>query len=257
MSSSTGILAHHQGRECNMKMSKGVTGFCISGIVALSAVCSAAHADTLVGTNFDVVYNPAAVGLFGLPSISGNTVFFTPNNFKAESLGGAGIVTTNQTVVIDIVPHAGFDVTGTSLLERGDYLLRNATSLVDLQGQTRGFAIANPLVEVNDNIDITSGPLTTLNASTNWTAASFLDLSALQADNRGYRITIENLLTAYTDSSASGLRQAFIEKKFAGETIGLEVIGVTPVPEPQTYAMFLAGFGLLGFMARRRKQTSQ
>lgn len=28
---------------------------------------------------------------------------------------------------------------------------------------------------------------------------------------------------------------------------------VTPVPEPQTYAMMLAGFGLLGLSARRRK----
>jgi len=28
---------------------------------------------------------------------------------------------------------------------------------------------------------------------------------------------------------------------------------VTAVPEPETYAMLLAGLGLVGFMARRRK----
>ena len=27
---------------------------------------------------------------------------------------------------------------------------------------------------------------------------------------------------------------------------------LTPVPEPETYAMFLAGLGLMGFIARRR-----
>lgn len=30
---------------------------------------------------------------------------------------------------------------------------------------------------------------------------------------------------------------------------------VSPIPEPETYAMFLAGLGLLGFMGRRRKNA--
>jgi hypothetical protein len=29
----------------------------------------------------------------------------------------------------------------------------------------------------------------------------------------------------------------------------------TPVPEPETYALFLAGLGAMGFMARRRRKT--
>ncbi len=33
-------------------------------------------------------------------------------------------------------------------------------------------------------------------------------------------------------------------------------ITITQVPEPETYAMFLAGLGLMGFMARRRSKNS-
>jgi hypothetical protein len=33
------------------------------------------------------------------------------------------------------------------------------------------------------------------------------------------------------------------------------VYSLAPVPEPETYAMLLAGLGLLGFTARRRKSS--
>jgi hypothetical protein len=34
-------------------------------------------------------------------------------------------------------------------------------------------------------------------------------------------------------------------------------INIAPIPEPETYAMLLAGLGLMGFVARRRKQATQ
>ena len=33
----------------------------------------------------------------------------------------------------------------------------------------------------------------------------------------------------------------------------LTPIPAAPVPEPETYALFMAGLGLMGFIARRRK----
>jgi hypothetical protein len=38
--------------------------------------------------------------------------------------------------------------------------------------------------------------------------------------------------------------------------IGHFAMAVSTIPEPETYAMLLAGLGLVGFVARRRKQTS-
>jgi hypothetical protein len=32
------------------------------------------------------------------------------------------------------------------------------------------------------------------------------------------------------------------------------ITSVTPIPEPETYAMLLAGLGLMGFVARRRQR---
>ena len=42
---------------------------------------------------------------------------------------------------------------------------------------------------------------------------------------------------------------------FAGGVDGVSITAVA-VPEPETYAMLLAGLGLLGFISRRRKQTA-
>ncbi|PSJ18247.1 hypothetical protein C7H79_04075 [Nitrosomonas supralitoralis] len=37
------------------------------------------------------------------------------------------------------------------------------------------------------------------------------------------------------------------------DAIESDLIHVTAVPEPETYAMLLAGLGLIGFIAHRRK----
>jgi hypothetical protein len=42
-----------------------------------------------------------------------------------------------------------------------------------------------------------------------------------------------------------------------GNNIGalLDNVAVTSVPEPESYAMFMAGLGVMGFIARRRKKS--
>ena len=50
-----------------------------------------------------------------------------------------------------------------------------------------------------------------------------------------------------------GFRMFSIDSAFGSATGSASNFEVTAVPEPETYAMFMAGLGILGFMARRRK----
>ena len=45
--------------------------------------------------------------------------------------------------------------------------------------------------------------------------------------------------------------------RISGTTVGADYsLNLAPVPEPETYAMLLAGLGLMGVIARRRKSTN-
>ena len=55
-------------------------------------------------------------------------------------------------------------------------------------------------------------------------------------------------LTVVSDNSSNGIPD------FSFQTVGsLVLASVTAVPEPETYALMLAGLGLVGFLARRRR----
>lgn len=61
--------------------------------------------------------------------------------------------------------------------------------------------------------------------------------------------------------SAAGLSAGTYYLKLTGTTWGTNAsyagyLNITPVPEPESYAMFLAGLGLMGAVARRRIKKS-
>jgi hypothetical protein len=76
--------------------------------------------------------------------------------------------------------------------------------------------------------------------------------------------TWEGLSTSYLSSGAGNVVLSLINRNtnaggndFAVDDISFgtqSIVNPPPVPEPETYAMMMAGLGLLGVVARRRKQ---
>lgn len=204
---------------------------------------------TLVGSTVTYRFDDALLGLFGLPTLVGDSLFFAPTAFKAQSNSGApALGFTSATMNIQVSPNNPQHWLKTvSLDEVGDYLLFDPLNVsakgVAVSGQIRVRDL-NTLAEVTDSIMPTT-PLTPVGLpSKNWAAEASADVSAWKTNRAN--VTVENLLLAYTTAAPS---LAFIEKKGV-------VMQVTAVPEPETWAMLLAGLGLVGLQLRRKSRLS-
>lgn len=224
------------------KMALGIflLGQAISGAAYSASV-------TFTGTDVNFNFDDALLGLFGQANVSGNSLYFTPVNFDAQSSNGAGYDFTNDTMNIKVTARDGWSFSSIGLIERGDYLLLGSGSSAQVAGQIRVFDVASPLIDVTDSIEAMS-PLDLPGVPThNWTANAAVDLSTWES-TRAVNVTVESLLLASTSAPSS---LAFVEKKFLGLTPVLTA--VTPVPEAETYAMMLAGLGLVGWATMRRR----
>lgn len=205
---------------------------------------------TLDGASFSVTYDDALVGLFGMPTLSGNTLFFTPTSFKAISTNGAGVSLASQTSNFDILlkPSANLRLSSVDLSEGGDYLMMGQNSFVNALGQMRVRNNANPSMEIVSSI-APAAPLSIKDGiNHNWAASANADLNGAAWNDVGSaRVTLENILLAYTQAD-TGPQLAFAEKKYAGITFN-----VSPVPEASTWSMMLLGVGMLGYLGLRRR----
>jgi len=217
-----------------------------AALLSIASAGSMAMSVTLTGTNFDVTYDSAALGLFGSSvTLTGDQLSFFPTSFVAKT--GSGIDVTNSTVALMISAHSGYSLTGFSLAEGGDYFhFSNSAapmaSGVSASGQLR----VTPLPGSTTTAAITPAGAFTANSflnfgTTDWTATASV---AAPMNTTLANVSIQNILAAYV---VDGVGYSFIEKKDAFLTVG-----VTPVPEPETWAMMLAGLAAVGFLARRR-----
>lgn len=219
-----------------------------TGVFLLSQVLTgAAYAAsvTLTGDSVDFTYDDTLVGLFGKPTLAGDTLFFTPVDFEAQSLNGTGSGFTHDTLNIKVTAHSGYTFDSVDLVENGSYLLLGS-STADVTGQLSVFDTAMPLVSLTDSITPTGLEMSGV-PSKSWTADASVDVSAWDAST--LNLTAFNAVLA----STSGLGDvAYVGKNFLGLTLV-----TTPVPEAEMYSMMLAGLGLIGFVVSRRSQTGK
>ena len=209
---------------------------------------------TMSGAHFDISFDSATVGLFGTPTLTGDVLAWHPGGapgFTAQTTGVAGgIFTTNSTFALMVTAKSGFSLSSFGLAEAGDYAYFSSPSAGSFAG-----------VSVNGQLGVSVPPSLTptvsaIAASTLFVGNTFLDFTtknwsataaaiAVPTATTVANVSVQNILRAYGSDLFSS---AYIEKKDVFLTVG-----VTSVPEPETYAMMLAGLGAIGFLAARRR----
>lgn len=222
----------------------------LAGIAGLG-LAGAAPAATVTQCGPSICYQydatQAAVAALGLPTLAGDSVFFTPSPapFQAQSLNGAGIAVADATFVFEkVFSHDGSQVEGTGLEilsvtteESGDYRLVGG-DFVDVTLFLQAVNLVDA-AQVDDTFSFFAAGDS--GGFQDWSLAGALTPAAsFAAAADRIRLTVQNTLLAST--SATG-QLAEIEKKF--------VVTVATVPVPGAVWLLASGLAAAGALRRR------
>lgn len=178
-------------------------------------------------------------GLYGSPSVAGNSFTFFPNNFRAVAENGSSQTTSDRiSFNLDIAP--GLFVESVSVAEVGDYSITNGGT-VDSRAL---LTVSNLNGPGSANVSATGTPTFPVSLAQPDGGASLWNIGGqLQLLPNGWtRVAVELAGSVEALSPASGT--ALIEKKVGGITITVNI------PEPGTIA--LAGLAAAALLRRRR-----
>lgn len=198
-------------------------------------------------------------GLFGAPTVSGNSLDFSPNAFEADCALSATCPPTPHavadTLVLEIDAAAGNYIDTINLSEAGDTTLTtflNAIAATTVVGDVFVDVLeidGAPVNGLNGNAQMAFNQGGQYTTSGIWSGFLSIDIDSVIAAGGGsgratlVRISLANTLTAFAEDGAS----ARIEKK------DIDGLAITVVPEPGT--ALLMGLGLFGLAASNRNRT--
>lgn len=222
----------------------------ISLAVGLSFAASGASAaiQTLNAGSFSISYDDALAGLFGAPTLVGDSLRWFPSGspgFSAQT--AAGIDLSNASFALLITANPGYTLSSFALSGAGSYFHfgdAGVTSGVAIEGQLR----VTPLPGSTLSSDLELAAPTTANAFLDFGLQDW-NLAAAQlavpASTTSANVSFNSMLAAYVFGGAG---YSFVELKEMSLSIA-----TTAVPEPESYALMLAGLGAICFMGIRRR----
>jgi len=207
----------------------------------LLAFASQAATITQLGDNVSFTYEDSTA--YGTGNVIGDTIFFTPLSFSAQSSNGAGVDFTTATLNIDVLATTqGYNMSSFTLYEDGDYRVDGSGASAAADGFFRATSLTTLCSgPCQDTVLFDAGTLASTGVNNAlWDMGGSLDLS--WGSDTKVRLTIQNNLTAETTESGEN---AFIQKKFS--------VTIPQVPVPA--AVWLFGSGLLGLVGVARRKA--
>jgi PEP-CTERM motif len=172
-------------------------------------------------------------------SSSGLTGTFTTENFDSWALGstfGPGLSFDSGQITVALTPATYPNLSGNSIFNEAEWIST--------------FSFSGPVSGAAFNFVSTGGDTIFTAFLDEVVVEQFTAVTGVENDNfYGFKDISFNRIhidTTSTDNVAYVLDNLQVASSFDGSP-------VTQVPEPESYAMFMAGLALMGFIARRRK----
>jgi fibro-slime domain-containing protein len=201
--------------------------------------CSDFRSDMVLGTlgpNGLPVYNTASVGpqaLTGIDSLTGEIQWWTPG----VTNGGDTVTSTGTTLV-------NFPFTDTSMFPTNGGGTRN--------GGQNGFQTA----KLFTNLQLGERSLVTWNMSADDDAWVFIGGKLVTGLGGVHPVTASPVGQILLDAGQHDIIVFFADRHTTASSLSFSATAAAVVPEPATWAMLIAGFGLVGMAARRRGRVA-